>query len=355
MGIYIKGMGNISPQNTWGAPGVEETVEYKGNRLQCIDPDYEQWIDVRAIRRMSRILKLGTASAFMALKDAGVDKPDGIITGTGFGCLEDTGIFLSGMIEKNEQNLNPTPFIQSTHNTIGSQIALMLNCYGYNQTYTHDAFSFESALLDTLLTLKENPDQRLLVGGVDEITEFSHSIHSRFNIFSRNMENNIEVFKSAHKGMLHGEGAAWFVVSGEGGDVDRACIESVATFYKPSEAQLRKGIDDFLMAAGMRKEDVGMVLLGTSGDNRFDRLASEIAEEKFIPGRIGVFKHLCGEYPVASAFALWLASRILHTGKVPKSVAVSEGHRSPGNVLIFNQYFGTHYSLILASSCRDTP
>ena len=61
------------------------------------------------------------------------------------------------MVDSNESALNPTPFIQSTHNTIGSQIALLLQCQGYNQTYTQRAFSFENVLLDAILELKENP------------------------------------------------------------------------------------------------------------------------------------------------------------------------------------------------------
>ena len=29
------------------------------------------------------------------------------------------------------------------------------------------------------------------------------------------------------------------------------------------------------------------------------------------------YKHLCGEYPTASAFALWMAANIIKTGTVP--------------------------------------
>jgi 3-oxoacyl-(acyl-carrier-protein) synthase len=102
---------------------------------------------------MSKILKMGVASGTLALREAGITAPDGIITGTGYGCLEDTGTFLTKMIEGRETALNPTPFIQSTHNTIGSQIALLLQCQGYNQTYTQRAFSFENVCL-TLSLIK---------------------------------------------------------------------------------------------------------------------------------------------------------------------------------------------------------
>ena len=52
--------------------------------------------------------------------------------------------------------LTPTSFIQSTHNTVGGQIALELQCKGYNFTYVHGSNSFESALLDAKLQLELN-------------------------------------------------------------------------------------------------------------------------------------------------------------------------------------------------------
>ena len=354
MAMYIKGMGNISPQQTWGKPDFDkEVTNHTGNWLRCLEPEYEQWIDGRALRRMSRILRMGIASAIMALKDAGIERPDGIITGTGFGCLEDTGTFLAGMIDKHEQNLNPTPFIQSTHNTIGSQIALMLNCYGYNQTYTHDAFSFESALMDALMSSTEHLDRHLLVGGVDEVTEFSHSIHSRFGIFRKNQKSNLDLFSASQKGTVHGEGATWFACSGRQDAEDKACVEAVTTLYKPDAEALGEGIDDFMHAIHKRPADIDMLLLGKSGDVQFDKTISEIAHKKFGASTQGVFKHLCGEYPVASAFALWLAASMLHTGRIPESVAIRSDRSPLKNILIFNQYFGTHYSLILVRSCRD--
>ena len=44
--------------------------------------------------------------------------------------------------------------MQSTHNTISSQIALHLKCNKYNSTYTQQGISFESGLFDTYLQFK---------------------------------------------------------------------------------------------------------------------------------------------------------------------------------------------------------
>ena len=93
MEVYIHGSGIISPQQTWNVDALGVPISYQENRLTCIEPDYASWLDVKQLRRMSRIMKMGAAAALLSLKNAGVAKPDAIITGTGWGCLEDTGIF----------------------------------------------------------------------------------------------------------------------------------------------------------------------------------------------------------------------------------------------------------------------
>jgi 3-oxoacyl-[acyl-carrier-protein] synthase II len=352
MKAFINGMGNISPQKNWGTLLIDP-IGYDANHLACVEPDYVQWIDPRQLRRMSRIIKMGVASASMALKDAGVEKPNGIITGTGYGCLDDTGIFLTKMIDNNEEALNPTPFIQSTHNTIAGQIALLLQCQAYNQTYAHTSFSFESSLMDAMLQLIDEPGNQLLVGGIDEITAISHQIQSRLGMFRREPVFSLDLFKTAQKGTLNGEGASYFVLSGTQNEKSIANIESVTTFYKPEPTELKKGIINFLADAKLKPEDIDLVLVGKSGDQRVDHAVDAISSSFFATNSVGLFKHLCGEYPTASAFALWLGAKILHENKIPVSVAKTSTRKQIKFVLIYNPYLGSHHSLILLRSCRD--
>ncbi len=95
--------------------------EYEQVRLATVDPDYKQWIDVKQIRRMGRVVKMGVGAANLSLEAAGVTAPDTIITGTAYGCLDDTGVFLTKMVNQQEEMLTPTAFIQSTHNTVARQ------------------------------------------------------------------------------------------------------------------------------------------------------------------------------------------------------------------------------------------
>jgi 3-oxoacyl-(acyl-carrier-protein) synthase len=352
MAIYINGMGNISPQQSWGDDTLlSEPCDHKGNRLSCIEPDYTHYITAQSLRRMSRIIKMGVTASAMALKEAGIGAPDGVITGTGFGCLEDTGIFLGKMVENKELALNPTPFIHSTHNTIGSQIALLTNCQGYNQTYTQGAFSFESALLDAILELKDNPNQSILAGGVDENTASLHAIQKRFGIFREAPANSLDLFNQPAAGTVNGEGAAYFVLSGEKGGHDKVAIDSISTFYKPSHPALLNGIEQFIESASLRPGDIDLVLLGKCGDIQSDAETETISNTLFSGRLIGLFKHLCGEYPTASAFALWLGVRMIQARQIPDIVVKHHVHRPPRTVLIYNPYFGKYHSLILLRAC----
>src|SRR3954470_22554556 len=129
MEAYISGIGIISPQETFATDGfLEKILEHNSLSLRCIEPSYKEFLNPTLARRMARIIKMSIAASSVCFKDAGVEMPDAIMTGTALGCLEDTEKFLLAIIENDEQFLTPTSFIQSTHNTVGAQIALQLKC-----------------------------------------------------------------------------------------------------------------------------------------------------------------------------------------------------------------------------------
>lgn len=354
MSAFVKGMGVISPQQSWNDESLLiSAFDYRGLQLPAVEPEYEDWFEPRQLRRMSRIIKMGLTAAFMAMKEAKTQNPGAIITGTAYGCLEDTGTFLTKLVENNEQALNPTPFIQSTHNTISSQIAMLLQCQEYNQTYAHSAFSFESALLDALMHLDESPSKTVLLGAVDEITPASHAILSRFRIFRQKLASTLNLFRQPKRGTVNGEGAAFFVLSNTHDGNAIAAIEGVRLFYKASAQSLRDGIEVFIREAGLTPANIDLVLLGKNGDKHSGIRLESTCSTIFPKSAVGYFKHLCGEYPVASAFAVWLAARIISEKHVPEVVVTTHLSRPVKNILIFNDWFGTHQSVILLRACRD--
>lgn len=138
--------------------------------LRHPDPDYAGMFPVMEARRLSRLMKRALAVSQQTLAQAGVTVPDAIITGTGLGCIENTEIFLRSLLGLSDAPLRPTHFMQSTHNTISSLIAVKLQCHGYNATYSQGGISFESALLDAFLQLQSGVIGNALVGAFEEMT-----------------------------------------------------------------------------------------------------------------------------------------------------------------------------------------
>jgi 3-oxoacyl-(acyl-carrier-protein) synthase len=350
-GIYIRSTGAISPQLSFSQL-VDRPADYAGDRLTCIEPDYATIIDAKMIRRMSRIIKIGTAAAMDCLKGTGVQQPGAIITGTAYGCLADTDLFLAKMVENREELLTPTAFIQSTHNTVGAQIALLLKCHNYNNTFVHRGFSFESSLLDAITFSRDEQANDVLVGAVDEITDTSHAILSRFGFYRKGSLSSLDLLSGGSKGTLAGEGAAFFLLNRQPSGNDYAELNAIHTFYKPqTTAVINREIQSFLAAASIQMEDIGLIITGKNGDTKNDRIYGELQTSLFAgKAQIG-YKHLCGEYPTSSAFACWLAANILKFRMVPGSRNAEGSGQKLKTILIYNHYQHIHHSLYLLSAC----
>ncbi len=352
MRAFINGIGIISPQRTLDRRYfLLSPVDYQENYLRSIEPQYDELIPAQHLRRMSRILRMGTAAAIMAVQQAAVTKPDAIITGTGYGCLEDTAKFLSQISDLREYALNPTPFMQSTHNTIGSQIALILECTGYNQTYVHGACSFEHALLDTMMHLSENPELNILAGAIDEWTSTRHEVESRFSKYRREVTSTLALFQTSESGTIAGEGAAYFVLTGTQSAQTIASVIGVRAFSGSASGTMDEKISAFLNDCDIETSDVDLVLAGKNGDLSFDSKMDAVID-LFEGSSVGTFKHLCGEYNVASSFATALAATMLEQQQIPYFVLLRDLNRTLQTVLIYNSYFSDQHTFILLQRCH---
>jgi 3-oxoacyl-[acyl-carrier-protein] synthase II len=273
MEAYIDGRSAISPQNTFsGENSFDDVKGYENvHFMKCMEPQYNAFIDPMASRRMSRIMKMGLASALKCLEEAGISIPDAVITGTGLGCIEDTEKFLGALHLNEEKLLNPTPFIQSTHNTVASNIAILIKCFGYNNTFSHRGFSFESALLDSLMLLEEGSVNNVLVGGVDELTANSFIITNRLGFWKKEPVSNLRLLDYYSKGSLAGEGSAFFALNKHRTDRSAAKILSVGTFYKPEGfTEIEKKISSFLTKGSGESDQIDLVVMGLSCDKVTD-------------------------------------------------------------------------------------
>lgn len=276
------------------------------------------------------------AAAYKALKNANIQQPDAILIGTGMGCIEDTEKFLNTIIANDETHVTPTSFIQSTHNTVGSQIALSLQCKAYNNTYVHGALSFESALMDAYLLLQQDEANHVLVGGVDELgTEFVDAV--------RLMEDrNPQGIK-----VPIGEGATFFVLSSHNQN-DAVQLLDLESYRASEQSSIVEKMKAFLTKNHLNVSDIDVLMLGTNGD-AFDVFYDEVASSFSEASRL-TYKQLCGEYYTASAFGLYMAHEILKSQEIPKEMLQNEINKKPiKTILLYNQFKGRDHSFILLS------
>ena len=349
MGVFIKSIGINSPQKTFDNSFLTDGwIAHPGNRFACIEPDYSTLIDAKQIRRMSRIVRMSVAASTLALKNAELDKPEAIIVGTAFGCLEDTDAFLSKMVQHKEEMLSPTSFIHSTHNTIAAQIALHFKCYGYNSTYVHRSVSFESALNDAMMLLEEQQVNNVLVGGADEITDASFNIMKRLSFFKNEACMADDDLYAAHSsGTIAGEGSAFFSLMNENSGNALAEILAVESISFKDVEEVATLALELLSSHQIQIPDV--LLAGFNGDKNEDLITGKFCSLIGMENKIMKYKHLCGDYATSSSFALWLAASI-YKNKQLLPVAISR-NGNVNNILIYNQTGNKHHSIILVRSC----
>ena len=352
MKAYINGMGCISAQNTFETEFLSEiTINETENVVFANQPSYKEFIPPAAIRRMAKGVKMGIAASTKALKEANIETPDAIITGTGMGCIEDSEKFLKALIDNNEEYLTPTNFIQSTHNTVGAQIALGLGCKGYNFTYVNGAISFESALLDAKMQIENEEENTILVGAADETSSHTMELFKLTNVIKNESDVPYSVLNSNSSGVVYSEGATFVTLENVQKESTYAVLEALQIQNELEPNEIESFISEFLNKNNLKKEDIEAVVFGNNGDINFDayyKIAGEIFNE--VPQIY--YKHLCGEFNTASAFGFWVAASILKNQVVPSSVKMNAIEKSNfSKVLLYNQFQGKDHSLVLLSKC----
>lgn len=277
------------------------------------EPDYRDIIPANLLRRMSKIIRMGVYGGLNVLENKNPDEISGIITATGMGCLDDTGKFLQTMNENQEQLLNPTPFIQSTHNTIGGQIALMKKLQCYNYTYVHEGLSFESALTDAAILLTENPEKEVICGAFDEIPVNWQSVFIQE--------------KWASKTNPWGEGAAFFRFSSE----SHHAATKVEILYSGTDISTCKSI--LRKRLELNLDNPGAMIVHNS-----DEMCSEFDESICFN-----LRNYSGQIQVFSALALAFSCQILENPNMRSEFGIKN---SFDEIFILNNYRNESVSLL---------
>ena len=364
---YVLSAQQISIQQPLSEEWMQEPVQYDVPFARSIDPSFKEYVSPIEARRMGKILKRAVTTSKEALKASGLDTVDAIITGTGYGCIENTEFFLDALSREGEQLLKPTYFMQSTHNTISSLVAIQTKNHGYNVTYAHKGISFDSALQDAWWQFQLGKIDSALVGGHDEMTETFYHILKKGGVMGQDDEMCGEAAVSVVLGSAlrpfdwpqgpQAQGPQILT------DALRHCeersnpetkplckITGFKMLHQPTMSTLKSVLATMLQSAGKSLADVDFILTGISGDHSNDAAYLEETKTLFDDKPLLRYKHLFGESFTASGLGLYVAAHCLKVGRVPASLFVDSKEISDKqlkSILLFNRSDGKNYSLTL--------
>lgn len=346
--VYINSAACISVQDTLNENFPQNLkLEKSVQILKAIEPNYKEFIPPAASRRMSKTVKMSSVASKYALKEAGIEKPDAIIVGTGMGCSQDSEKFLKNVLENNEEFLTPTFFIQSTHNTVAGQIALGLQCHGYNFTYVNTSSSLEFSMLDAQLQINDGEADNVLVGSTDEQTDRTMELYKLNSTIKKEENLPVDYLNSKTEGVIWGEGASFFVLGKDKAENSYAQLKDIQLSNRLDLDETQKFVEDFLAKNNLKNDDIDAVILGFSGDAKSDVYYTK-AMHLFSSSALLYYKHLSGEYNTASGFSTFMACHILKNQEIPEVMMINDLKKKEiKNILLYNHLGGNDHSLVL--------
>lgn len=320
--VYINAATQISSQEplaeTWMSNPVFQDLPY----TRSLDPNFRDWLPPLESRRMGKIMRRAIVTSMKVLQSAEITEPDAIITGTGLGCIENTELFLDQLCREGEEMLKPTSFMQSTHNTISSLMAIRTKCHGYNSTYSHKSISFDSALLDAFVQMKLGDISSVLVTGNDEMTPSYFKILQRTGYVGQSGQ------------VSAGEVAVAMVLTT---DCDKGHLCEIKDIRL---SMIHPDLEGLI-------ENADAVMMGYNGNRKNDEVYDKIKE--FLPTLpVLQYKNLFGECYAVSASGIYAAAHLLNTGSVPDFMRYDNvSLERLQSILFINHSDGQSFSTIL--------
>ncbi len=343
--------------------GVEGWPAYRldaGTEASLLPPE--------RIKRMGRGQMLAIGAVERAVRACAPPPARGSATavsvGTAWAEEGDEITFLENLVARGEKGAKPAYFVNSVKNALASQLALNFGFEGENQTFAHDALSFESALWQGARVVRTGRARHAIVCGVDALAPFQElhgHLLGRYGTEAAPLAPLRADGEGAGRKPLPGEGAAAIVLAPPDGSparlarliglrargpARRAPVLSVAT-----ELEL---VARVLADAGVPLAELDLVLVGANGDAALDALYAGVLAElrRGAPGLVaGSYRHRTGDFATASALAFELAVRAVASGSVPDEVKLVGGPaRAIRRVLLYHLSSAGYHGAIVVSA-----
>lgn len=327
--VYIKNIAQVSAQSPLSDDWFTSPVELQGDFVPACDPQFRDYISPMAARRMTPILKRALVTAKVATNGTALDA---IVTGTGLGCATSSEKIINAMIEEGEAFSQPTHFMQSTHNTIGSLVAIDSQCHAYNATYSQDGISAECALLDAFVQMRLGKINNALVGSHDELPKSWLEVMKRGGVIGNS--GQVPASEASVSMLL---------------DCDKTGAKcEVAGIELSHDTSFDVMLHSF--QSGNAITHVDALMTGVNGwkehDDAYNELFSALPNVPQLH-----YKHIFGESCSASALAIYASALCLENGEIPASLQSNGNTILPIKNLLIANSSGSNKSLILLKSC----
>lgn len=228
--VVVTGVGMVTPLGTgreefsrrlFGGEGAIDVVrafdtDASASRLGAEVRGFQprEFISAKNLRRMDRMSMITTASARLALSDAGIavtaENRDrmGILFGSAFGATDVTVQFEDTLFAQGPGAVNPILVPNTVMNAPAGHASIELGFRGVNVTVTHFAVSAETAVAYAVSEIRRGTADVLLAGGADILSKFYHEALSKFRGLSPDdgEPEGARPFDKRRNGYVAGEG-----------------------------------------------------------------------------------------------------------------------------------------------------
>ena len=319
--IVVTGLGMATPLGTGkndfteklfaGASGIDAVQAFDtsalpshlGAEVRGFSP--RDFISVKNLRRMDKTSAMTTASARMALEDAGIsvtaENRDriGILLGTAFGATDVTVQFAHTLLSEGPSSVNPILVPNTVMNAPAGHASIELGFRGVNTTVTHFAVSAETAIAYAVSEIRRGAADVILTGGVDILSKFYYESLTKYYGLSPDdgQPEGAHPFDVRRNGYVVGEGCGLLCLE----SLVRARARGARIYCEISGAGLgsspatpsawpqnpegiKRALHRSLKSAGLRPDELSAVMAAANGGRVLDQTEALAYEEIFASG-----------------------------------------------------------------------
>jgi 3-oxoacyl-[acyl-carrier-protein] synthase II len=316
--VVITGLGLVTPLGTGkdefarnlfaGASGIDTVQSFDtgavtshlGAEVKGFVP--RDFISVKSLRRMDKTSLMTTASARMALDDAGIavteDNRDriGILLGTAFGATDVTLQFAQTLLSDGPSSVNPILVPNTVMNAPAGHASIELGFRGVNTTVTHFAVSAETAIAYAVSEIRRGAADVMLTGGVDILSKFYYEALTKFRGLSRGdgKPEGARPFDEERNGYVAGEGCGLICLENlararargariycEIAGFGLGSSPTAPTTWPDTSRGAVKTLGRALSCANLEPADISAVMAAANGSPILDRTEAEAYREAF--------------------------------------------------------------------------